>query len=116
MSGVEILKETAIYENTLCAWLCAFFWVVALACFISSLSSLSYYITGKDKVDMYSGIITLVLAVASSLLFIYGLFPSQKVAYIEYQVTIDDSVSFNEFIEKYEIIDSEGKIYTVKEK
>lgn len=116
MNGVEILKEIPIYENTLCAWLCGFFWVVALACFISSLSSFFYYTRGKDKVDKYSGIITLILAVISSLLFIYGLFPSQKVAYTEYKVTIDDSVSFNEFIEKYEIIDSEGKVYTVKEK
>ena len=33
-----------------------------------------------------------------------------------YKVTIDDSVSMNEFLDKYEIIDQEGKIYTVKER
>lgn len=33
-----------------------------------------------------------------------------------YQVTIDDSVSMNEFQNKYEIIEVEGKIYTVKER
>jgi hypothetical protein len=32
------------------------------------------------------------------------------------QVTIDDSVSFNEFQQKYEIIEQEGQIYTVKAK
>lgn len=32
-----------------------------------------------------------------------------------YQVTVDDSVSMNEFQNKYEIIKVEGKIYTVKE-
>lgn len=32
-----------------------------------------------------------------------------------YQVTVDDSVSMNEFQDKYEIIEIEGKIYTVKE-
>lgn len=32
----------------------------------------------------------------------------------EYQITIDDSVSFNEFMNKYEIIDKQGKIYTVR--
>ena len=100
----------------MCLAMWIFFWVVALACFISSLSSFFYYSRGKDKVDLYGGIITLILAVISFLLFIYGLLPSQKVAYTEYQVTIDDSVSFNEFTEKYEIIDSDGKIYTVKEK
>jgi hypothetical protein len=33
-----------------------------------------------------------------------------------YQVTVDDSVSMNEFQNKYEIIKVEGKIYTVKER
>lgn len=34
----------------------------------------------------------------------------------EYQVTIDDSVSMTKFLEKYEIIKSDGKIYTIREK
>lgn len=33
-----------------------------------------------------------------------------------YQVLIDESVSMSEFFEKYEIVEQEGKIYTVKEK
>lgn len=33
-----------------------------------------------------------------------------------YKVTIDDSVSMTEFMDKYEILDQEGKIYTVKER
>ena len=33
-----------------------------------------------------------------------------------YKVTIDDSVSMNEFLDRYEILDQEGKIYTVKER
>lgn len=33
-----------------------------------------------------------------------------------YKVTISDEVSMNEFLEKYEIIDKEGKIYTVRER
>lgn len=36
--------------------------------------------------------------------------------YYKYQVIIDDSVSLTEFMEKYEILDQEGLIYTVKEK
>ena len=34
----------------------------------------------------------------------------------QYKVTISDEVSMNEFLEKYEIIDQEGKIYTVRER
>lgn len=35
---------------------------------------------------------------------------------ISYKVTISDEVSLNEFLDKYEIIDQDGKIYTVKER
>lgn len=33
-----------------------------------------------------------------------------------YQVILDDSISYNEFIEKYEVIKQEGRIYTIYEK
>lgn len=33
-----------------------------------------------------------------------------------YKVIISDEVSMNDFLDKYEIIDQEGRIYTVREK
>lgn len=33
-----------------------------------------------------------------------------------YQVILDDDVSYNEFIKKYEVIKQEGRIYTIYEK
>ena len=35
---------------------------------------------------------------------------------ISYKVTVSEEVSLNDFMEKYEIIDQEGKIYTVRER
>lgn len=35
--------------------------------------------------------------------------------YTSYEVILEDSVSMNEFLEKYEILDQRGQIYTVKE-
>lgn len=32
----------------------------------------------------------------------------------QYQVTIDETVSMSEFLDKYEIIDSNGDIYTIR--
>lgn len=45
-----------------------------------------------------------------------GTYSKTDISYIKYKVTIDDSVSMNEFLDKYEILDQEGKIYTVKER
>jgi L-cystine uptake protein TcyP (sodium:dicarboxylate symporter family) len=36
--------------------------------------------------------------------------------YPTYKVTISDEVSMNEFMDKYEILNQDGKIYTVKER
>lgn len=40
--------------------------------------------------------------------------PREETTY--YQITIDDSVNFNEFIEHYKIIEQNGLIYTVEER
>lgn len=45
-----------------------------------------------------------------------GICRKTDIDHIEYKVTVDDSVSINEFLNKYEILDKEGKIYTVKER
>ena len=39
-----------------------------------------------------------------------------SINYIEYNVIISDEVSLTEFNEKYEIIEQNGKIYTVRER
>jgi hypothetical protein len=39
-----------------------------------------------------------------------------SIAYWEHKVIIDDSVSMTEFMEKYEPIEQDGKIWIVKEK
>ena len=35
---------------------------------------------------------------------------------ISYKVTVSEEVPLNEFLDKYEIIDQDGKIYTVRER
>lgn len=36
--------------------------------------------------------------------------------YVEYVVTVDDSVRFNDFYNKYEIIKEDGEIYTIRDR
>ena len=33
-----------------------------------------------------------------------------------YTVTISDSVNYNEFVEKYEVVDQHGKLFTIRER
>lgn len=51
---------------------------------------------------------------------ILGLFPASSMEpseyEVEYKVMVSDEVSINDFLERYEIISKEGKIYTVRER
>lgn len=48
-----------------------------------------------------------------SFVFFYSSFESP---YLEYKVTIDDDASISDFIDRYEVLDKNGEIYTIKEK
>ena len=48
---------------------------------------------------------------------IFGFTSSTPTKYeTQYEVLISDETSINEFLEEYEIIDQNGKIYTIREK
>lgn len=67
--------------------------------------------------DFSHGIIGAVLGCILGL-FIYAIIfdAIMPEKYIKYKVTISEDVSMTEFNERYEIIDVDGKIYTIKEK
>ena len=110
MNGVEILSSETIYNTVLPEyWLgiglgCALLFVFAMSlCF------------ANDHIIL--GFICIVLALGSVIVGgLGGTYSKTDIRHIEYKVTIDDSVSMNEFLDKYEILDQEGKIYTVKER
>lgn len=116
MDGVEILSQTTIYEVTHLQWVIPLF--ILIGALIGVIINIFYWRNAKfDVSDL--GII-LVLAVIGLVVgaFVGGITMKtlDTVDYIEYKVIVDDSVSLNEFFDKYEILDQEGKIYTVKEK
>lgn len=109
MNGVTILNNYEYLTNfgsiLLMSILCAWFLATAVV---------SLFILLKNKCNSWKEFVILVIGGALSI--IYGcLIPEYKYE-TRYQVTVDNSVSMNEFQDKYEIIEVEGKIYTVRER
>lgn len=109
MNGVIILNsyesltnfDSILLISILCAW--------SLAAAIVALFALLKY--GCDSWKEFT-----ILVVCVVLFIVCGcLIPEDKYE-THYQVTVDNSVSMNEFQNKYEIIEVEGKIYTVRER
>lgn len=110
MEGIEILSvgEEIIRSG--------FNWTAAAIAFIvlGIIGALVYFAEGGiDKTSAV--IITLIIGLVFA--SINGFMIAPKVGSIPtYKVIIEDSVNFNEFNEKYEIIEQDGRIYTIKER
>ena len=116
MTGVEILSSAEVASQFAFNWL--WFWIgFGIIFIITMLLGIGHVITGEC--EWWFILICLVLGIIGGAMLggTLGSVAKTPTAYeTQYKVTIDDSVSMNEFLDKYEILDQEGKIYTVKEK
>lgn len=109
MEGITILNEFVV-DNAPVGWLAIVAGVALLGiCFWALISFIGWREYG------YS-IAFVILAIICSGLIVFGVTITETPPETQYQVLIDESVSMSEFFEKYEIVEQEGKIYTVKEK
>ena len=115
LEGIEVLSQTPITKNP--EWLITLVIIIAIifaASFIST--EILIHIDADDCITNISGYTCVTSFVGGIVCLILLAFIQIPTGKYEYKVTIDDSVSMNEFQEKYEIIKTEGKIYTIKEK
>lgn len=115
MTGVEILamEEVAVAFgwNT---WGMLFGFIVAAGIFgLAGLLVEAAEGPGSGWVVFVSG--TLIAGLIMGLAFSSTC--GEPTAYeTQYKVTVSDKVSMNEFLERYELIDQEGKVYVVRER
>lgn len=117
MNGVEILTSNevaVVYESF--NW--SGFWItIAVVAFGALMFGLIAAIDTRDKAFGVS--LFLIAFIISGLVLgpIFGFGTCEPTKYeTQYKITIDDSVSMTEFLDKYEIVDQDGKIYTVRER
>ena len=116
MQGVEILTSAQVAAEFVFNWT-VFWWVAGVVLGI-------FLIVGIWKVitDQCDWTVIPALFVAGIIIgALGGLGLGEVTATIinhetQYKVTISDEVSMNEFYEHYEVIEQDGKIFTVREK
>lgn len=107
IDGMEILNQTEIMESY--AW---FSYAVLLIGIIAMISLIMF---NKNK-EMIWGIVLIISMIIMMVLVVLSYCLEKPTGRYIYDVTISDDVNFNEFNEKYEVIEQKGKIYTIKEK
>jgi hypothetical protein len=112
MTGVEILAVSEVVTDYAFDWDVYFIVMAVITVVFTLLSGLmnDFYLE-----DIVVGFITGVIFGA-----IIGCLPASTMTPSEYEtqykVIISDEVPMNDFLERYEILDQEGKIYTVRER
>ena len=115
MPGIEILNTEVIVTET------GGFDVTACIITIFFCALIGFIIGLTTSLKDYSPILGLILGILIGLIFgaLVGIAlqkPIIKNEEVVYKVIISDEVSFNEFYKKYEILQKEGKIYTITER
>lgn len=105
MDGVEILSQSVCTEVNGTALISCTLICMIIGLFIDLCNDLSDGILGA-----IAG--CLVGCFAYAIIF-QCIFP---IKFIKYKVTVSEEVSMTEFYDKYEIIDVDGAIYTIREK
>ena len=116
MEGVEILSSAQAVAETAFNWTA--FWI-AFGVTLAFCLFLGIWHVANGECEWWLILITSLIGIIGGMMMgcMFGSVCETPTTYeTHYKVTIDDSVSMNEFLDKYEIIDQEGKIYTVKEK
>jgi hypothetical protein len=114
MTGVEILAYQEVVTGYAWNW-SAYFITIGIVIAFGGLIGLAT----SDPIEIVQGFVT---GIWIGALFgaVIGVLPASVTLPTEYEtrykVTISDEVSMNDFLERYEIIDQEGKIYTVRER
>lgn len=115
MNGVEILNQTNIYCKEVNFGI---FWLMlGFGLFVGLVLAILEWRDGF----IASGILAIIIGlICGAFLGIIGCAASidttDKLSHVEYEVIVSDEVNFTDFMEKYEILDQEGRIYTVKER
>lgn len=115
MNGIEILSSTEVASefafNETASWI-VFGVVLGLFVIVGICLAIDECDWGPlPAMILFGAILAILLGI------LVGGTTATPVSYeTQYKVIIDDSVSMNEFLDKYEIIDQEGKIYTVRER
>jgi hypothetical protein len=109
MDGITVLSQETVSALSLAIPLGA----LSLLLFIVSFwLTIKMFCDGEDGVAMLS----IVATVAAGFLVVVCTIDAFDPPETTYKVTIDESVSFQEFQERYEIVEQDGLIYTIKEK
>ena len=114
MDGITVLSQSEITTKPCWIWIFLF---VSLFVIIFGVVLATIWASFNKKIGTKLATIFTFLGIVLFFIdWLCGIIITVPTGKYEYKVTISDEVNFVEFNNKYEIIDQDGLIYTIKEK
>ena len=116
MEGVQILNEFEVVIDYVFSW--HNFWIgLVVGAIIGLVAAISFGCSVEEFSGFIFGLIIFIPLIAGVCGILSGTFFGEPAAYeTHYEVAISEEVNMKEFMDKYEILETRGSIYTVKEK
>ena len=116
IKGIEVLSQYEVATNYSMNW--TVFWII-VGIFVAIGFIVSAIDIQPDGIEWFSCVLIGLLTglIGCSFGGLIGMATGDPIEFeTQYKVLISDEVQMNEFLEKYEIIEQDGKIYTIREK
>ena len=117
MEGVTILNSFEVVTEYIFSW--PAFWAGAIiGTVIAIVAAIIFGVSEGEWSAFFFSLIAFSIAFSGIMGFLcgYKICPEPVAYETHYEVSIDENVNMQEFMDKYEIIETRGSIYTVKEK
>lgn len=114
MEAIELLEGVEILSMGEPTPLALGIFLVVLCLFVIGLSA--YLLVDSAKYGSAGGVFLSLLFIGIGILLFTLILQEIIIPTPTYKVTVEDSVSMNEFYEKYEVLSVDGKIYTIEER
>lgn len=117
MNGVTILNEFEVVTKTVFSWE-SFWWGALIGVILGLIIAIMFGISEVEWSAFFVGVGMFCSILGLGCGIIGGWIAKPKPVEYEtrYEVSINETVSMQEFMDKYEIIETRGSIYTVREK
>lgn len=117
MNGVEILNQWETVTKTVFSWE-SFWWGALIGVGVGLILATIFGLNESDWVAFFVGlgVFCTILGLLLGLLGGFILRPTPVEYETHYEVSITEEVNMKDFMDKYEIIETRGSIYTVREK
>ena len=117
MDGVNILNEIEVITKTVFSWE-SFLWGALIGAVVGLILAIVFGLSEGDRFAFFTGlsVYCTIIGLFCGLMGGFVLKPEPIEYETHYEVSINEDVSMQEFMDKYEIIETRGSIYTVREK